>query len=114
LPTPKRCIAARPAAGRGFHRHDELHARPTVVSEAGDKVEVDAKGLGRVTRTRRQYQAPPARGESPVVGLRPETLTLLHDDQKAAERETEGTIDEVIYYGDMTYYDVERPQASDH
>ena len=41
-----------------------------------------------------------------VVGLRPETLTLLYDDQKAAERETEGVIDEVIYFGDMTYYDV--------
>ena len=45
-------------------------------------------------------------GESPVVGLRPETLTLHYDDQKAAERETEGVIDEVIYFGDMTYYDV--------
>ena len=38
--------------------------------------------------------------------LWPETLTLLYDDQKAAERETEGLIDEVIYLGDMTYYDV--------
>ncbi|MBL9048133.1 MAG: TOBE domain-containing protein, partial [Tabrizicola sp.] len=50
--------------------------------------------------------APPPKGESPVVGLRPETLTLLYDDQKAPERETEGVIDEVIYLGDMTYYDV--------
>ena len=40
------------------------------------------------------------------MGLRPETLTLLYDDQKASERETEGVIDEVIYFGDMTYYDV--------
>ncbi len=75
-----------------------------IVSEAGDKVEVDAKGLGRVTLD--IAQAPVPAGESPVVGLRPETLTLLYDDQKAAERETEGVIDEVIYFGDMTYYDV--------
>ncbi|HMS93879.1 MAG TPA: ABC transporter ATP-binding protein, partial [Tabrizicola sp.] len=73
-----------------------------VLSEAGDKVEVDAKGLGRVTLD--VAAAPPVRGESPVVGLRPETLTLLYDDQKPAERETDGVIDEVIYFGDMTYY----------
>ncbi|MBA3909002.1 MAG: Fe3+/spermidine/putrescine ABC transporter ATP-binding protein [Rhodobacter sp.] len=76
----------------------------TVLSEAGDKVEVEAKGLGRVALD--ISAAPPAKGESPVVGLRPETLTLLYDDQKAPERETEGLVDEVIYFGDMTYYDV--------
>jgi len=48
----------------------------TVLSDAGGKVEVDAKGLGN------------------------------YDDQKATDRETEGVIDEVIYFGDMTYYDV--------
>ena len=75
-----------------------------ILSEQGDKVEVDAKGLGRVALD--IHQAPPARGESPVVGLRPETLTLLYPGQTANERETEGVIDEVIYFGDMTYYDV--------
>lgn len=76
----------------------------TVLSETGGQVEVEAKGLGRVTLD--AAIQPPARGESPVVGLRPETLTLLYDDQKPMERETEGVIDEVIYFGDMTYYDV--------
>ena len=76
----------------------------TVLSDAGGKVEVDAKGLGKVTLDAETQ--PPVRGESPVVGLRPETLTLLYDDQKATDRETEGVIDEVIYFGDMTYYDV--------
>jgi len=76
----------------------------TVLSETGDTVEVEAKGLGRVALD--ISAAPPVRGETPVVGLRPETLTLLYDDQKASERETEGVIDEVIYFGDMTYYDV--------
>jgi len=75
-----------------------------ILSESGMAVEVEAKGLGRVALD--IAQAPPARGESPVVGLRPETLTLLYDDQKATERETAGVIDEVIYFGDMTYYDV--------
>lgn len=76
----------------------------TVLSETEGQVEVEAKGLGRVTLD--ASVQPPARGESPVVGLRPETLTLLYDDQKPMERETEGVIDEVIYFGDMTYYDV--------
>ena len=51
-----------------------------IVSEAGDKVEVDAKGLGRVTLD--IAQAPVPAGESPVVGRRPQTQTLLLDDQK--------------------------------
>lgn len=75
-----------------------------IVSETGDKVTVDAKGLGRVDLD--VAQAPPARGEAPVVGLRPETLTLLYPGQTTSERTTEGVIDEVIYFGDMTYYDV--------
>ncbi len=75
-----------------------------IVSEAGEHVTVDAKGLGRVDLD--IGQAPPARGEAPVVGLRPETLTLLYPGQTATERATEGVIDEVIYFGDMTYYDV--------
>ena len=76
----------------------------SILSEAGDRIEVDAKGLGRVEID--ATQAPPPRGETPVVGLRPETLTLLYPGQSANEREVEGVIDEVIYFGDMTYYDV--------
>lgn len=75
-----------------------------ILSDNGGTIEVDAKGLGRVTLS--ADQVPPAQGVDPVVGLRPETLTLLYDDQKAADREVTGVIDEVIYFGDMTYYDV--------
>ena len=75
-----------------------------ILSDNGGTIEVDAKGLGRVTLS--ADQVPPAQGVDPVVGLRPETLTLLYDDQKAADREVKGVIDEVIYFGDMTYYDV--------
>jgi spermidine/putrescine transport system ATP-binding protein len=67
----------------------------TILSETGNAVEVDAKGLGRVMLD--IAQAPAKSGDAPVVGLRPETLTLLYDDQKAPERETSGVIDEVIY-----------------
>ncbi len=40
------------------------------------------------------------------VGLRPETMSLLYGGEAARARETTGVIDEVVYYGDMTYYDV--------
>ena len=40
------------------------------------------------------------------MGFRPETLTILYDGQAATARETPATVEEVVYYGDMTYYDV--------
>jgi len=76
----------------------------TILSENGATAEIEAKGLGRAALD--ISAAPPAKGDQPMVGLRPETLSLLYDDQKAPERETDGVIDEVIYFGDMTYYDV--------
>ncbi|MBK6466807.1 MAG: ABC transporter ATP-binding protein [Rhodobacter sp.] len=76
----------------------------TILSEVGGKVEIEAKGLGKVTLD--ETQSPPPRGEEPVVGLRPETLTLLFPGQTTSERKVDGLIDEVIYFGDMTYYDV--------
>ena len=75
-----------------------------IVSEIGGRIEVDAKGLGTVTLA--ETQAPPARGEDPVIGLRPETLTLVYPGQTTEGRTVDGLIDEVIYFGDMTYYDV--------
>ncbi len=75
-----------------------------VLSEGPAGIEVDVQGLGRVTLS--PDQVPAAKGEAVTVGFRPETLTLLYDGQTANERESAGVIDEAIYYGDMTYYDV--------
>jgi len=75
-----------------------------VLSEDASGHEVEARGLGRVRLDPAQVPAP--RGGDPVVGLRPETLTLLYPGQTAHDREVDGIIDEVIYFGDMTYYDV--------
>ncbi|MEF3047772.1 ABC transporter ATP-binding protein [Pseudotabrizicola sp. L79] len=75
-----------------------------VLSEQGSVIEVEAKGLGRVSLE--ADQCPPGKGEAPVVGLRPETLTLLYPGQTTTERTVEGLVDEAIYFGDMTYYDV--------
>jgi spermidine/putrescine transport system ATP-binding protein len=42
----------------------------------------------------------------PTVGFRPETLTILFEGQTATDRESMATVEEVVYYGDMTYYDI--------
>jgi spermidine/putrescine transport system ATP-binding protein len=77
----------------------------TVGSEGDEGIAVDVAGLGRCTIA--PAQAPGAvSGGAASVGFRPETLTILYDGQQAAERVAEGTVEEVVYYGDMTYYDV--------
>ncbi len=77
----------------------------TVLSGANGKIEVDVQGLGRCEID--AGQAPGAvSGGAASVGFRPETLTVLYDNAQASDRTTEGTIEEVVYYGDMTYYDV--------
>lgn len=77
----------------------------TIISEKSDGFEVEVPGLGRCRLAASQSPGPNT-GEGASVGFRPETLTLLYEGQTAPDRETPGTIDEVVYYGDMTYYDV--------
>ena len=65
---------------------------------------VDAAGLGSMPTDALQSRATTT-GDT-VVGFRPETATLLYPGQSADGRVAEGEITEVVYYGDMTYYDV--------
>lgn len=44
-----------------------------------------------------------------VVGIRPGTLGILFDGEMTDRRAIDGVVDEVVYYGDMTYYDVRIP-----
>ncbi|MCB1411386.1 MAG: TOBE domain-containing protein, partial [Rhodobacteraceae bacterium] len=42
-----------------------------------------------------------------MIGFRPEAVNVFPEGQpQTAPRQNGGTIDEVVYYGDMTYYDV--------
>ncbi|NUB43341.1 ABC transporter ATP-binding protein [Fertoebacter nigrum] len=77
----------------------------SILSESDGQIEVEAKGFGRVTLAADQAPGAATGGEA-MVGFRPETLTILFDGQQATDRETMATIEEVVYYGDMTYYDV--------
>ncbi|WP_224817073.1 ABC transporter ATP-binding protein [Hasllibacter sp. MH4015] len=66
---------------------------------------LDVRGLGAATVASAQMPGGPVSGPC-SVGLRPETLSILHGSEAAPAREANGVIDEVVYYGDMTYYDV--------
>lgn len=76
-----------------------------VLGESGDQIEIDVQGLGKTAVSKSQSAASKS-GEDSAIGFRPETLTILFDGQQATDRETPGTIEEVVYFGDMTYYDV--------
>ena len=66
---------------------------------------VDAKGFGRLTMDADQVSSAPG-GAGASIGFRPETLTILFDGQTASDRESRAEVAEVVYYGDMTYYDI--------
>jgi len=76
-----------------------------ILSEDGGKVEVEAQGFGRLTLNADQVSSAPG-GTGASIGFRPETLTILFDGQTATDRESMATVEEVVYYGDMTYYDI--------
>lgn len=76
-----------------------------IISETGDKIEIEAQGFGKLTLNAEQAPGA-ASGDGVAVGFRPETLTILFEGQTATDRESMATIEEVVYYGDMTYYDV--------
>ncbi len=95
----------RPASRRVADFIGTMNFLPAeITSETGGKVEVEAQGFGRLTLDADQVSGASAEGAS--IGFRPETLTILFEGQTASDRESMGTVEEVVYYGDMTYYDV--------
>ena len=80
-----------------------LDGTATGTSASGLAVEV--AGLGRAEIEPGQFTAGLETG--PVsVGIRPETMSILYDGDPDRGRVTGGRVTEVVYYGDMTYYDV--------
>lgn len=76
-----------------------------VTGESNGHISIEAGGLGQVDIEAAQAPGKISGGEA-WVGFRPETLTIIYEGQTAMDRETPGTVEEVVYYGDMTYYDV--------
>jgi spermidine/putrescine transport system ATP-binding protein len=75
------------------------------VRTEGNRIVVDVQGLGRAEVEPDQAPGGVPRGRS-VVGIRPETLGILFPGEETDRRLAPGVVDEVVYYGDMTYYDV--------
>ena len=76
----------------------------SVVSTDGE-VEVDVAGLGRAKVATTQCAGAIGAGAC-SVGVRPETMSVLFEGETSKSRVAEGTVDEVVYYGDMTSYDL--------
>lgn len=76
-----------------------------VVRSSNEPIDLEISGLGRVTISPDQVPEPVTIGKA-IVGIRPETLSLLFDGETTNLRLIDGVVDEVVYYGDMTYYDV--------
>ena len=77
-----------------------------VLGERDGMVGVRVPGLGEVDLPLAQVSRASPGAPGPTIGFRPETMTLLGEAQDAAGRVAPGVIDEVVYYGDMTYYDI--------
>ncbi|HSF95197.1 MAG TPA: ABC transporter ATP-binding protein [Thermohalobaculum sp.] len=75
-----------------------------VLESSGDRITVDVAALGRIEIPRSQALGGLGGSGAVSVGIRPEMLTILLDESDRAEREVEGEILEVSYYGDLTYY----------
>jgi len=77
-----------------------------LLKDGDQNTTVDAGILGNVKVNPDQMPIPLNSG--PVtIGIRPEMLTLLFEDQDRIEFEISGVILESAYFGDMTYYTVQ-------
>ncbi|PSK86167.1 spermidine/putrescine transport system ATP-binding protein [Limimaricola soesokkakensis] len=92
----------RPATKRVAQFIGKMNFLPGALS--ADRREIDIAGLGRVATADLATSGEIDGAVS--VGIRPETLAILFEGETAPRREVQGVVSEVVYYGDMTYYDV--------
>lgn len=106
---------------------EALYARPTsrrvadfigimnflpahVLQDTPEGVMIEAPGFGVVEVPTRNVSRSNPGDSGPMIGFRPEAVSLLPASKGVVNnptgRVTGGVIDEVVYYGDMTYYDV--------
>ena len=72
---------------------------------AAGKLALDIAGLGRCEIAENQCPAGVPAGIG-SAGIRPESMSILFDGEVTDQRSAAGTVEEVTYYGDMTYYDL--------
>ncbi len=79
----------------------------TILSEGEGVIHVDVEGLGEIEIPESRVARHDEPGAPPMIGFRPEAVSIFPEGQpQTAPRQNGGVIDEVVYYGDMTYYDV--------
>ena len=78
--------------------------------ETDGAINADIAGLGTCQLAANQFPQGPQAGPA-RVGIRPETMSILPPSTTTKDRTATGTVKEVIYYGDMTYYSVSLPGA---
>ena len=101
-------LYARPATRRVADFIGVMNFLPArILGEQAGVATVEVPGLGTVDLPERQISRANPDDDGPTIGFRPETMTLVGPTQTHTQpRETNATIDEVVYYGDMTYYDL--------
>ncbi|WCR08921.1 ABC transporter ATP-binding protein [Paracoccus fistulariae] len=101
-------LYARPSTRRVADFIGVMNFLPAnVLSDSGDSVSVEVAGLGRVDLPQKQVSRANPDDDGPTIGFRPETMTIVGANQTHSQtHETDAVIDEVVYYGDMTYYDL--------
>ena len=98
----------RPNSKRVAEFIGKMNLLPAEVAGDGSRIVVDVAGLGRGEVAADQAPGGVIPGRS-TVGIRPETLSVLFPGETTERRLAAGIVDEVVYYGDMTYYDVRLP-----
>lgn len=101
-------LYARPASRRVADFIGVMNFLPAqILSESDAGASVEIAGLGHVEIPQAQISRSNPDDSGPMIGFRPETMTLVAAGATHTQpRETNATIDEVVYYGDMTYYDL--------
>lgn len=79
------------------------------VGESQTHVRLDIPALGQVDVPRANVPDGLNLGDVASIGIRPEMLTLLFDENDQAERVVDAQVKGTSYYGDMTYYGVLLP-----
>ena len=78
---------------------------PATVRIEADRITGEIAGLGLCDLQKDQFSSGIVAGPA-HIGIPPETMTILAADETTTARVANGTVQEVIYYGDMTYYEV--------
>ena len=95
----------RPKSRRVAEFIGKMNFLPAQVTQTGERVALNIAGFGATEIPAAQCPEGATVGNA-AVGIRPETLAILFEGETASRHEASAVVDEVVYYGDMTYYDV--------